>query len=139
MRPAPTIILSEEMSAFRFLLVAVVALSLSTAAFAAEKTTAVWADGHTSALSDEELVRYALASPGPAYPEEAQKAKLTGSGLYELLINKAGTTTEVVIVKSSGSAVLDNAAKSTFRKWRFKPATFTRVQVPVSWSVNRVR
>jgi TonB family protein len=109
------------------------------AVFAAENATAVWSDGHTSAVSDEELVRYALASPGPAFPEEAQKAKIAGSGLYELRINKAGATTEVVIVKSSGSAVLDNAAKNAFKKWRFKPATFTRVRVPVSWSVNRVR
>jgi TonB family protein len=107
--------------------------------FAAENTTAVWSDGHTSAVSDEELVRYALASPGPAFPEEAQKAKIAGSGLYELRINKAGVTTEVVIVKSSGSAVLDNAATNAFKKWRFKPAIFTRVRVPVSWSVNRVR
>jgi TonB family protein len=109
------------------------------AVFAAETTTAVWSDGHTSAVSDEELVRYALASPGPAFPEQAQKAKIAGSGLYELRIDKAGKTTEVVIVKSSGSAVLDNAAKNAFKKWRFKPAIFTRLRVPVSWSVNRVR
>ena len=84
-------------------------------------------------------MRYATASPGPAYPEEAQKAKTAGSGLYELRINKGGTVTEVVVLKSSGSAVLDNAARSAFRKWRFKPAIFTRVRLPVSWSVNRVR
>ena len=110
-----------------------------SAVFAAENTTAVWSDGHTSAVSDEELVRYALASPSAGYPEAAQKAKIAGSGLYELRINKAGVTTEVVIVKSSGSAVLDNAAKNAFKKWRFKRAIFTRVRVPVSWSVNRVR
>jgi TonB family protein len=127
------------MSVFRFLVIVVVALSLSTAALAAETTTAVWSDGHASMLSDEELIRNALASPGPPYPEEAQKAKTTGSGLYELRINKAGATTEVVIVKSSGSAVLDKAAKNTFLKWRFKPAVFSRVRVPVSWAVNRVR
>jgi len=113
--------------------------ALAPAAFATEKTTAVWSDGHTSAVSDEELMRYALASPAPAFPEEAQKTKIAGSGLYELRINKAGATTEVVIVKSSGSAALDNAAKSAFKKWRFKPAIFTSVRVPVSWSVNRVR
>jgi TonB family protein len=121
-----------------FSLVAMIAFALSSA-LAADETTALWADGHTSALSDEELVRYAIASPGPPYPEEAQKAKLTGSGLYELRINKAGAITGVVIVKSSGSAVLDNAAKATFRKWRFKPGIFTSARIPVSWSVNRVR
>ena len=112
---------------------------MAPVALAADKTTAVWNDGHSSALSDEELMRYALASPGVAYPEEAQKAKTTGSGLYELRINKAGVTTEVVIVRSSGSAVLDKAAKNTFLRWRFKPAVFSRVRVPVSWAVNRVR
>jgi TonB family protein len=112
---------------------------MAPVALAAEKTTAVWSDGHSSTISDEELMRYALASPGPPYPEEAQKAKTVGSGIYELRINKAGTITEVVIVKSSGSALLDKAAKSAFMKWRFKPAVFTRVRLPVSWSVNRVR
>ena len=139
LRPVVPDLSSSMMRARGFLLATAFALIFSQGVFAAEKTTAVWADGHTSALSDEELVRYALASPWPAYPEEAQKAKLTGSGLYGLRINKAGATTEVVIVKSSGGAVLDNAAKNAFKKWRFKPAIFTRVRVPVSWSVNRVR
>lgn len=123
----------------RFISVIVFFAIVASPALASEKTTAVWSDGHTSTVSDEELMRYATASPGPAYPEEAQKAKTAGSGLYELRINKGGTVTEVVVLKSSGSAVLDNAARSAFRKWRFKPAIFTRVRLPVSWSVNRVR
>jgi periplasmic protein TonB len=127
------------MSAFRFLLTVVVALSLSSAALAAEKTTAVWSDGHSSSLSDEELIRYALASPSAGYPEAARKAKMTGSGLYELQISKAGATTGVAIVKSSGSTVLDQAARSAFLKWRFKPGIFRSVHIPVSWSVNPVR
>jgi TonB family protein len=128
------------MSAWRFALTFLVALSLCrTAAFAGEQTTATWSDGHTSALSDEDLTRYATASPGAGYPEAAQKAQLSGSGLYELRINKAGVTTAVAILKSSGKPVLDQAARSAFLKWRFKPGVFTRVRVPVSWSVNRVR
>jgi TonB family protein len=119
--------------------IALLALSFPVETMAGDQTTAVWSDGHASALSDEELVRYAVASPGAGYPEAAQKAKLTGSGLYELQINKAGKTTAVAIVKSSKSAVLDQAARSAFLKWRFKPGVFTRVRVPVTWSVNRVR
>jgi TonB family protein len=128
------------MFALRFLLIVAFAFSLWTAtAFAAEQTTAVWSDGHTSALSDEDLVRYATASPGAGYPEAAQKAQLSGSGLYELQINKAGVTTAVTVLKTSGKPVLDQAARSAFLKWRFKPGVFSRVRVPVSWSVNRVR
>ena len=84
-------------------------------------------------------MRYATASPGAGYPEAAQKAQLSGSGFYELQINKAGVTTRVVILKSSGKPVLDQAAQSAFLKWRFKPGVFSRVRVPVSWSVKQVR
>jgi TonB family protein len=116
----------------------VIVLISSVCSQAAEQTTAVWSDGHTSALSDEELTRNALTSPGPGYPRQAQEAKIAGNGVYELRVSKAGTITEVAVVKSSGNAILDNAAKSAFLKWRFKPAVFTRVRLPVSWSVNRV-
>jgi TonB family protein len=125
------------MSGRRIFLILVAAVSVTSVAFAAE-TTAVWSDGHGSALSDEELTRYALASPGAGYPEAAQKAKVTGSGLYELQINQAGATTRVAIVKS-WSAVLDQAATAAFKKWRFKPWVFRSVRIPVSWSVNRVK
>jgi len=108
-------------------------------AFAADKTTAVWTDGHSSAISDEQLTGNTLAAPGVGYPEEAQKTKATGSGVYELRIDRAGKTTAVTIVKSSGNAVLDKAATTTFKKWRFKPGIFQSVRIPVSWSVNRVR
>jgi TonB family protein len=125
---------------FKFVSLFIVASAVGICvAFAAPQTTAVWSDGHTSVLSDEEMVRYAMASPGAGYPEEAQKKHLAGSGVYELRINKGGATTAVAIVKSSGNAVLDQAARSAFLKWRFKPGVFMRVQVPVSWSVNRVR
>jgi TonB family protein len=127
------------MFASRFLFTAVLALGLSNGALAAENTTAIWSDGHSSSLSDEELMRYAVVSPSAGYPEAAQKAKMTGSGLYELKINKGGTTSGVAIVKSSGSAVLDGAARSAFLKWRFKPGILSRVRIPVAWSVNPVR
>jgi TonB family protein len=123
----------------RFLFVMALASVAPLAALAAPQTTAVWSDGHTSTLSDEELVRYATASPGAGYPEEAQKTNTAGSGLYELQIDKTGKTAAVTIIKSSGSAVLDKAATATFRKWRFKPAVFRSVRIPVSWSVNRVK
>ena len=83
-------------------------------------------------------MKYAVASPGPGYPEEAQKSKVVGSGLYELRINSAGKVTDVAIAKSSGSAVLDQAARSSFMKWRFKPAVFVRVRVPVTWAANKL-
>ncbi|HVF70168.1 MAG TPA: energy transducer TonB [Chthoniobacterales bacterium] len=115
-------------------------LALTTpVAPAADKTTAVWIDGHRSTVSDEELLRHAIVSPAASYPAEAQKRNLTGSGLYELQIDKSGKTTQVRVVRSAGNSVLDQAARSAFLQWRFKPASFSRVTIPVSWAVNRVR
>ena len=127
------------MCAARFFAIAIALIFWRTAAFAADNTTAVWADGHSSAISDEQLVGNTLAAPGAAYPEEAQKTKTTGSGVYEIRIDRAGTPTAVKVVKSSGSAVLDKAAMTAFKRWRFKPGIFQSVRIPVSWSVNRVR
>jgi protein TonB len=129
----------EKMRALRFvigLLLLVTAWPLQV--IGSEKTTAVWSDGHTSSPTDEELMKYAVASPGPGYPEEAQKSKVVGSGLYELHLNKAGKVTEVAIVRSSGSRVLDQAARSAFMKWQFRPAVFVRVRLPVSWAANKL-
>jgi TonB family protein len=123
----------------RSIIVVAIFAVLPSTVFAGEKTTAVWSDGHISSLSDEELLRYALASPAAGYPEEAQLKKLTGSGLYELRINPSGATSSVAVVKSSGSRVLDAAATAAFRKWRFKPGLLQVVRIPVSWAVNRVR
>jgi TonB family protein len=129
----------EVMFALRFVIgVAILVTAWPLQAIAGENTTAVWSDGHTSSLTDEELMRYALSSPGPGYPEEAQQSKIAGSGLYELRINKTGKVTEVAIAKSSGSRVLDQAARAAFMKWRFKPAIFVRIRMPVTWSARRI-
>ena len=120
MRGIAPLVLSERMMSLRRVLwFGLAALTLSSAALAGDKTTAVWADGHTSPISDEQLVGNTTAAPGAPYPEEAQKNKTTGSGIYELRIDKAATT--------------------AFKKWRFKPGVFQSVRVPVSWSVNPVR
>ena len=105
---------------------------------AAPVTSATWADGHSATVTDEELLRYAIRSPAAGYPEEAQRRKLTGNGVYELRIARNGETTQVTVIRTAGNEVLDQAAKSAFMKWRLKPGVFTRITIPVSWSVNPV-
>ena len=122
----------------RFLLAALF-IAIAPALLGADKTTAFWSDGQSSSLSDKELLRQTVTAPPVPFPEEAQRKNLAGSGVYELHIGKNGQTTEVAVVKSAGNSVLDQAAKSVFKKWRFKPGVFTRVRIPVSWSVNKVR
>jgi TonB family protein len=127
------------MRRWRVILFAACVFLAAPFSFGATEATAVWNDGHKSGISDEQLIGNTTAAPAAPYPEEAQKTKTTGSGVYELRIDKAGGVSAVAIAKSSGSAVLDKAATTAFKKWKFKPGVFQSVRIPVSWSVNRAR
>ena len=79
----------------------------------------------------------ALSAPRPEYPYEARRQRLTGSGVAVLLVDSAsGAVTSVSILRSTGSAVLDNAAISGFRRWRFKPGTISKVNAPITFTLT---
>lgn len=63
-----------------------------------------------------------LAQTEPVYPDSARQSGLEGRVLVriEILIN--GLPGEVSVQQSSGSEVLDAAALSAVRRWRFVPA-----------------
>jgi protein TonB len=78
----------------------------------------------------------ALSAPRPEYPYEARRQRLTGSGVAMLIVDFAsGNVLDVRMVQSTGSAVLDNAAVSGFRRWHFKPGTVSKVQTPISFTL----
>ncbi len=79
----------------------------------------------------------AIYAPRPSYPYEARRQRATGSGVVILTIDSSsGNVTDARIVQSTGSAVLDNSAVSAFRRWRFRPGTVTRVQVPITYTLS---
>jgi TonB family protein len=115
------------------------AISFSTAAAAenpALRATAVWSDGHQSGLTPKELNASVVSRMWPEYPLRARMSKFRGDGVYEIHIDKSGTPTRVVIIKSSGQRILDQAALDAFMGWRFKPRTFLRIQIPVTWKMG---
>jgi protein TonB len=79
------------------------------------------------------MVMYA---PRPVYPYEARRQRITGSGAVLLTIDAtAGTVTEVLIVQSCGSDVLDHATLDALRRWRFKPGIVAKVQLPITYTL----
>ena len=79
----------------------------------------------------------AVSAPRPAYPYEARRAGTTGSGVALLNVNSAtGGVTSIVMSQSTGSSILDNAATSAFKRWRFKPGTVTKVRVPITFTLT---
>jgi TonB family protein len=47
----------------------------------------------------------------------------------------SGSVTSVVMEASTGSLVLDNAAVTGFRRWRFKPGTISKVKLPITYTL----
>lgn len=66
------------------------------------------------------------------YPAAAQKERLQGKVMLQLLINAKGSVAAAVLASSSGHAVLDDAALEQTRAWRFDPARPGVVAPPMS-------
>jgi TonB family protein len=79
----------------------------------------------------------AVSAPRLEYPYEARRQKITGSGTVALTVDPvSGTVTGVVMETSTGSLVLDNAAITGFRRWRFKSGTVSRVRLPITYTLT---
>ena len=78
----------------------------------------------------------AIFSPKPDYPYEARARKLTGSGVCVLTVGPDGGVTDATMAQSIGSPILDNATTSTFRRWRFVPGKFSKVKVPITYTLT---
>jgi protein TonB len=75
--------------------------------------------------------------PAPSYPSKARDAHQSGLALLRVMVDADGAVVSVALARSSGSRILDSAALSTVRTWRFLPAQLDRkpvsaeVEVPV--------
>ena len=87
--------------------------------------------GGTMSIS---LSRAATYAPKPEYPSEARTRHITGSGVCVVDVDPgSGNVTGASMAQSTGNPILDDSAVRTFRKWRFKPGTVSRVRIPVEF------
>nr|WP_092073035.1 energy transducer TonB [Dendrosporobacter quercicolus]NSL48801.1 energy transducer TonB [Dendrosporobacter quercicolus DSM 1736]SDM53153.1 outer membrane transport energization protein TonB [Dendrosporobacter quercicolus] len=91
-----------------------------------------------------------IAAPGvlskvePSYPPAARKAGHEGVAVLRVKVLSNGRPDEVSVTSSSGSPLLDDAAVSAVRKWRFIPAKDRRsgktvpafIRLPVSFKLR---
>jgi TonB family protein len=89
-----------------------------------------------SLRSVKAMVAYA---PRPVYPYEARRRRVTGSGVALLTVDQtSGTVTDVLMTQSCGNVILDGSTLDALRRWRFKPGSVTRVQVPITYTLMGV-
>jgi TonB family protein len=79
----------------------------------------------------------ALYAPRPQYPYEARSRHVTGSGTIVCSVDSgSGSVTDCSVSSSTGSPILDNAATSAFRQWRFRPGTLSKVNIPITFTMT---
>lgn len=81
----------------------------------------------------------------PDYPERARREGKEGRVLLQVLVDEEGHSKKVEIDTSSGSDVLDQAARDAIKKWRFAPArqgdkaVESWVKIPIDFRLSDAR
>ena len=69
----------------------------------------------------QEAVPLYKENPTPVYPFQAKKRGHEGTVVLEVLVTKEGRAGKVSVFQSSRYSLLDEAAVSSVKKWRFEP------------------
>lgn len=83
-----------------------------------------------------------LRSIHPIYPRIAKKSGWEGTVLVRVTVETNGRASQVVVSRSSGRKVLDDAAVKAVRRWSFRPARDgnipirTKVVIPIRFSLK---
>jgi periplasmic protein TonB len=100
---------------------------------AAQKFTPIKAQAMTMSRAKA----LAINAPRPHYPYEARSRRITGSGVCVVTVDPgSGNVTGASMTQSIGNPILDNAALSAFREWRFRPGTVSQVRIPITFTMT---
>ena len=90
-----------------------------------------------AAMSMSRAKALAVVAPKPPYPYEARAHHIMGSGVCVVQVDSgSGNVTSAEMTQSIGSPILDQAAVSTFQRWRFRPGTVSRVTIPITFTMT---
>jgi protein TonB len=84
-----------------------------------------------------------LRNPAPVYPLRARRMHEQGTVLLRVEVSAAGEALQVIVERGSGWPLLDKAALTAVRQWRFEPArrgsepVAAWVLVPIEFGIRR--
>ncbi len=87
--------------------------------------------------------QYLTPPQPPKYPRLARKRGIEGRVLLHVVIDRQGAVTELSVERSSGSALLDRAARKAVQRWQFVPArqngvaVASYVRVPIDFVLEK--
>jgi len=95
------------------------------------------AAGRPGTMSISSAKALATYAPRPQYPYEARSHRIMGSGVCVVDVDPgSGSVTSASMTQSIGNSILDNAAVSAFRQWRFRPGTVSKVKIPITFTMT---
>lgn len=83
-----------------------------------------------------------LDNAPPEYPPAARRRNITGKVVLQVEVSEGGVAQSVIILKSSGSDMLDESARKAVTTWHFVPAkrgneaVSASVAVPIVFALN---
>ncbi len=81
-------------------------------------------------------------SPQPEYPAAALQRRIEGRVVLRVQVALEGHVASAVVMRSSGHAILDEAARRCVLEWRFEPmkqsrrAVATEIAIPISFEIR---
>lgn len=146
-RPTPAaVVTSSAIAAVPTAPAAPAAPAANTPATTSSPSSSATASTASNAASgDEQPARFDAAylnNPKPPYPMTSRRRGETGRVLLRVAVSATGQPTQIEIVRSSGYALLDQAAQQTVGHWRFVPArrgstpVDSHVRVPIDFSLE---
>ena len=93
-------------------------------------------------LTEINEARYRTPPTPPRYPKRARELNQQGEALLHIRLNPDGNAEEILVWRSSGHVLLDNAALAAARRWEFEPerrggrAVIAWVKIPVRFSLH---
>ena len=101
-------------------------------------------DAHGKRQPNALCARDIIWACAPRYPLRARSSDPTtwsrnaqGDGLFRLDINlKTGRVSQIRIIKSTGSAILDRASTGAFSRWVFTPGKWSAMIIPTTVRVT---
>ncbi len=74
----------------------------------------------------------AIKKQRPKYPYEQRARDIGGIGMVRVTLDlSTGSASKVAMVRSTGVPALDSSAMEAFRQWRWKPAKWKEIDVPI--------
>jgi protein TonB len=72
----------------------------------------------------------------PLYPPLAVSAHIEGTVILEASVDRSGAVTDVKVLRSSGTSLLDREAQAAVRQWRYHPLRLNGVDEPFVLTVT---